>query len=46
MTVRGVGFRIDPDGTFGEPPPTGARDADDAGHRLTPAGGALSRSGR
>ena len=25
VTVRGVGFRIDPDGTFGEPPSTGPR---------------------
>ena len=30
VTVRGVGFRIDPDGTFGDPPPSGARDADTA----------------
>jgi len=29
VTVRGVGFRIDPDGTFGEPPPAGGRDADE-----------------
>jgi len=29
VTVRGVGFRIDPDGTFGEPPPVGSRDADE-----------------
>jgi two-component system, OmpR family, response regulator RegX3 len=28
VTVRGVGFRIDPDGTF-EPPPAGNRDADE-----------------
>lgn len=28
VTVRGVGFRIDPDGTYGEPPP-GSRDADE-----------------
>jgi two-component system response regulator RegX3 len=28
VTVRGVGFRIDPDGTYGQPPPAGARDAD------------------
>ena len=28
VTVRGVGFRIDPDGTFGDPPPSGVRDAD------------------
>jgi two-component system, OmpR family, response regulator RegX3 len=28
VTVRGVGFRIDPDGTF-EPPPAGTRDADE-----------------
>ena len=27
VTVRGVGFRIDPDGTFGEPPASDARDA-------------------
>ena len=28
VTVRGVGFRIDPDGTYGEPPPAGSRDTD------------------
>ena len=27
VTVRGVGFRIDPDGTFGDPPTTEAREA-------------------
>ncbi len=29
VTVRGVGFRIDPDGTFGEPPTSDARGAGD-----------------
>jgi two-component system response regulator RegX3 len=29
VTVRGVGFRIDPDGTYGEPPSSGDRDADE-----------------
>ncbi len=28
VTVRGVGFRIDPDGTYGEPPASGAQDSD------------------
>jgi two-component system response regulator RegX3 len=27
VTVRGVGFRVDPDGTFGEPPASDARDS-------------------
>jgi two-component system response regulator RegX3 len=27
VTVRGVGFRVDPDGTFGEPPASDTRDA-------------------
>jgi two-component system response regulator RegX3 len=27
VTVRGVGFRIDPEGTFGDPPASDARDA-------------------
>ena len=30
VTVRGVGFRIDPDGTFGGPPSTEPRAADDS----------------
>ena len=29
VTVRGVGFRIDPEGTFGDPPASGACDADE-----------------
>jgi two-component system response regulator RegX3 len=29
VTVRGVGFRIDPEGSFGEPPASGARDSGD-----------------
>jgi len=29
VTVRGVGFRIDPEGTYGDPPASSTRDADE-----------------